>query len=89
MIRAKVAKKPSFTEHKGRVWESIEKKIDDIDTKFIYDTRFGKNFYFLFKDKFYKIKIRLRQGMTIIDTRMVKQFSTKPHFLSVRNHRSF
>lgn len=84
IIRAKVAKKPSFTEHKGRIWKIIDKEIDGIDTDFMYDTRFGKNFYFSFKDKFYKIKIKLKQGMTTIDTTKIKKLSTKPHFLSVR-----
>ena len=87
MIRAKVTKAPTFSSHKGRIWESMEKTVDNYDVTFMYDTSWGKNLYFSFKDKYYKVKICLVRGRNTLDLRNIKKFSTRPNFLSMKKNR--
>lgn len=54
---ARTCKKPKFSSHRGRTWDSIDKYIDGELIDFHFDSTWGLNQYFIYNNKWYSIPI--------------------------------
>ena len=53
VCKAKSCRRPKFSEHRGRTWDSTDKIIDGKVVEWYYDTTWGTNLYFEWNQKWY------------------------------------
>jgi hypothetical protein len=59
-------KKPKFSNHRGRTWDSVYKHIDGEKVTFWFDSTWGHNFYFCHNEQWYVTSISgdyLKEGI--------------------------
>jgi len=67
--RAVNTKKPKFSSHRGKTWDFMECKVDNIKTKFHIDTTWSNYCYFEFKGVWYKIENTVYPEITRFTTK--------------------
>uniref|UniRef100_A0A6M3IE14 Uncharacterized protein n=1 Tax=viral metagenome TaxID=1070528 RepID=A0A6M3IE14_9ZZZZ len=66
--KCKNAKRPKFSMHRGRTWDFMKGKIDNVDVKFHIDTTWSHYCYFEWKGKWYKVENTIFPDISIFTT---------------------
>ena len=56
-LNLRTCKQPSMSDHRGRTWDHGWLIIDGIRTEAWLDTTWGEYIYFVYKEKWYKVKM--------------------------------
>lgn len=71
-VSAKKVRRPKFSHHRGRTWDSTKIKINDCEVAVWLDTTWGTRFYFKWNNRWYAISMT-----SLIDPWTVTEYTVK------------
>lgn len=59
---AKKCKRPTFSQHRGRTWDSTDKIVDGLVIEWWFDSSWGRNMYFEYNEQWYSTPVLREDG---------------------------